>query len=106
MTVVDKDKEAKYSALVDDIVSKINYLNLQDQRALAEHMAKKFNCYMVPTGEEIIHLGSIYTIADDDFTGEVIGYYTTRNNVRGYVLQQLGTRVIHTYTRRMLGMDP
>jgi hypothetical protein len=33
----------------------------------------------------------------DGFVGNVIGLYTTLEGVRGLVLQQIGTRVVHTY---------
>lgn len=49
-------------------------------------------------------IGRAYAIEHDGFVGEVIGSYTTREGRRGVVLQQFGTRVVHVYGKRFLGI--
>lgn len=48
---------------------------------------------------------SVFRIEDDGFEGTVIGTYTTREGKRGLVLQQIGTKVIHTYGLKCLLMS-
>lgn len=42
------------------------------------------------------------TIAHDGFSGNIIGYYTTREGKRGVVVQQDGTRVVHVYGEKWI----
>ncbi len=41
--------------------------------------------------------GSVWHNPYDNFTGEVIGHYVTKEGKPGVVLQQVGTRVVHVY---------
>lgn len=43
-----------------------------------------------------------FRIAHDDFVGNPIGSYVTREGKRGVVLQQVGTRVVHVYGEKWL----
>jgi len=99
------DKKQEYSSLVDHIVSLVNALTGPDQFSLANHLAKKFDCYLFRNEETDIHLGDTYHVEYDRFIGEVIGYYLTRENQKGVVLQQIGTKVVHVYHTRHLRKD-
>lgn len=51
---------------------------------------------------ETIEARETCRIEHDDFEGEIIGRYTTREGKRGVVLQQTGTRVVHVYGEKWL----
>ena len=57
--------------------------------------------HIAPVGAQGVSQDT-FTIEHDGFTGEVIGYYTTREGKRGVVLQQVGTRVVHVYGEKWL----
>jgi hypothetical protein len=40
---------------------------------------------------------TVWVNPHDGFEGELIGEYKTREGVPGYVLQQLGTKIVHVY---------
>jgi len=48
------------------------------------------------------HLYTLYRIEHDGFEGQLIGDYKTREGKEGVVLQQMGTQVVHVYSRRWL----
>jgi len=48
------------------------------------------------------HRGMKYRNLNDGFVGEVIGMYTTREDKRGVVMQQIGTQVVHVYGLKFL----
>lgn len=48
------------------------------------------------------HRGTRYRIEHDQFEGDVIGSYKTREGREGVVLQQVGTRVVHVYGRQWI----
>lgn len=41
--------------------------------------------------------GKAVQVESDGFRGTVVGWYITRENRRGVVLQQDGTRIVHVY---------
>ena len=49
-----------------------------------------------------VNLGDEYTIAHDEFTGTVIGFYETKEGKHGVVMQQVGTKVVHVYGLRWI----
>lgn len=49
------------------------------------------------------HRYTLYRIDHDDFEGQVIGDYKTREGKHGVVLQQVDTRVVHVYGAQWLG---
>ncbi len=42
----------------------------------------------------------IYRVEHDGFEGTLIGTYVTREGKTGFVLQQIGTRVVHVYSAK------
>lgn len=50
--------------------------------------------------------GTRWRAMTDDFVGEVVGWYVTREEKRGVVLQQAGTRVVHVYQTKWLDAEP
>jgi hypothetical protein len=51
---------------------------------------------------EKLRLGLVVKIDHDDFEGEIIGFYITREGKRGVVLQQIGTRIVHVYGEKWI----
>lgn len=47
-------------------------------------------------------MGSRWECTNDDFVGEVIGYYTTKELKQGVVLQLDDARVVHVYQTKWL----
>jgi hypothetical protein len=50
---------------------------------------------MFSTGREMSN--SVFRCKYDNFVGEVVGNYMTKEGKTGLVLQQLGTKVVHVY---------
>lgn len=55
-----------------------------------------------PANGEVVEAGLRAEIAHDNFSGDIIGKYVTREGKRGVVVQQDGTRVVHVYGEKWL----
>lgn len=68
-------------------------------------ITEKVTARIITRIDEEMNSGQIYSIEHDGFKGTLVGTYYTREGKDGAVLQQIGTKVVHVYSRQWLQKD-
>jgi hypothetical protein len=80
-----------------------SFLGYRDDHGNEMHCAR-LTCSSAECGHGCIRPAALYRIEYDGFVGIEVGSYTTREGKDGVVLQQIGTKVVHVYSRKWLNV--